>query len=88
MNEVLKDVNPHDVTNSQILDALHELDERQRKAEFTEEERSYLKTLVKERQAFSIVFSKSKVILGVVAGALLTFIAIIKDWGHIKDLIR
>lgn len=78
------DLNNKDVTNTEIFEFLKQFDEEQKKIIIlSPEEVGYLKGMIKERQAYSLVFSKGKVMLGMLAASILVVTSFLVDWKHI-----
>lgn len=76
------------VTNEEILEALraYQADEKRRIPVFTEEEISTLRMIASERKAFKIVFTKSKMLFGMLAAVILFFSSLFVDWRHLLNV--
>lgn len=85
------------VTNEEILKALRELQHDAKIPLFTESEINTLRELIRqsttinkmatERQAFNIVFSKGRVIMGIFAGIILSLTSFLVDWHNLKNVL-
>lgn len=79
-----EDLDKKDVTNTEIFEFLKQFEEEQKKIVIlTPEEVGYLKGMIKERQAYSLVFSKGKVLLGMLAATILVVTSFLVDWKHL-----
>lgn len=73
------------VTNEEILEALrqYQAEEKRRIPIFTEEEINTLRMIASERKAFKIVFTKGKMLFGMLAAVILFFSSLLVDWRHL-----
>lgn len=78
-----------DVSNEDIYLFLKQIEDEQKKVVIlSSEEVSYIKEMIKERQAFNIVFRKGKVLLSILAGIILAVVSFMIDWHHLKTLLK
>lgn len=78
MNKFLDRTDPKDITNEDILDFLRE-------TSLSKEEVREVKELLQERRAYRIIFTKGKIILGMIAATILWAFSFLLDWQHLKE---
>lgn len=78
------------VTNEELLKVLYDLQEKEEKRVpiFTEDEINVLRTIAKERTAFSVVFSRLRTVGGIFAALILGIMSFMIDWHHVKTLFK
>lgn len=80
MSKFLQEQDPRDIRNEDILNFLRE-------STLTKDEVKELEELLQERRAYRIVFSKGKIILGMIAATILWAFSFLLDWHHLKEYI-
>lgn len=76
------------VKNEDILEYLKKIEAAERIPLFTEDEIMILRSIVQERQAYRIVFSKGRMVLGVLATVILSIMSFFIDWHHLITILR
>lgn len=80
MSKFLDNPNPEEISNEDILEFLKEVS-------LSKEEVKEVEEFLQERRAYKIVFSKGRIILGMIAATILWAFSFLLDWHHLKEYI-